>query len=350
MQAKTKMRVIVASVMLAMSPLAFSQTTPPPTTPIDAEVTALDTVSANRGQTQVATKIASNFTKLAGSQENALKLVQGLRNGTAVTLTSTSTTPTTGTSTGTGTGTGTSTTPTTTESTITPATGKMGWGNVKIALALAQDSLARAGITNPTSAQLNAALNGGDITVKAADGTTSTVTLKGVLQMRADGMGWGQIAQAGGTKVGPVVSQLKMSQKQVATLPSTGTSTSTTSGVTTAAGTTATAKGAASAKGITTASGVVSSGAGSKGVVTASGVGATQSAHGNAYGRGVVTAAGGGAGSATAALHGKPGGAGVVTATGSTASSVTTASGNGGGNGGGNGKGNGGGNGGGKKP
>jgi hypothetical protein len=83
--------------------------------------------------------------------------VTALRNGTSATLTTT-TTPTG------------STTPVTTTTTVDVPTKPMGWGNVKIALALAQKTLLAAGITQPTPAQLQAALNGGDVTV-----TTGTV-------------------------------------------------------------------------------------------------------------------------------------------------------------------------------
>ena len=64
----------------------------------------------------------------------------------------------------------------------------MGWGNVSHSLALAQFALNQAGITNPTGAQLQAALLGN--TIKTAD--AKSITFAGVLQQRADGMGWGQ--------------------------------------------------------------------------------------------------------------------------------------------------------------
>jgi hypothetical protein len=323
-----KLRQLAASMLIAFAPLAYAATAA--TSSLDAPVAQLNTSAENKGQTQVATKIATSFGDLAGSDANTLKLVQALRTGTAVTLT----TPTTGTGTGTGTGTSTTTT-------ITPPTGKMGWGNVFISLALAKDTLARAGITDPTTAQLQAALTGGDIV--GADG--KTVTLKGVLQMRADGMGWGQIAQASGTKLGPVVSSIKSAHKSVAALPASGSSTPTT---TTAAGTTTTKS---SSKGVTTAAGTAGTSttkgnSGSKGVVTASGASAGTVTHGNSGhvgGKGVVTAAGGSAGASV--THGNSGnkGVGVVTAGGGSATGVTSATGNAGGNG--NGKGNAGGNG-----
>ncbi len=320
---KGTMRILAAATLLALAPAMHAQTTTTATgNEIETQARLLDTTATNKGQGLVAAKIAAFFANLAGSKDNALALVTALRNGTAVNLTS----PAAGTGTGTGTGTSTTTT-------FTPPTGKMGWGNVKISLALAQDALLRAGITKPTAAQLQIALMGGDIT--KPDGTT--VALKGILQMRADGMGWGQIAHAGGTNVGPVVSSLKATQAQLAALPSTGgtgtatTTTATTKGVTTAAGSSPAGKGPS--KGITTATGATST---ASGVVTAEG--GASSAHqpkGNAYGRGIVTGAGTSVGSTVAATGGgKPStaGVGVVNAGGGNAAGVTTAQGNSGGN------------------
>src|SRR5689334_22895749 len=179
---KRTMKLLAGSIFLAMAPLAAAQTA----ADVDTQTTLMNTTAANHGQTQVAARIASDFTTLAGSTDNSLSLVNALRNGTAVTLTETTTTTGTGTGTGTDTGTGTSTgTTTTTTTSFTPPTGKMGWGNVFISLALAQQSLAQLGVTHPSAAQLQAALMGGDVTVSG-----KTTTLQGVLTMRASGMGW----------------------------------------------------------------------------------------------------------------------------------------------------------------
>jgi hypothetical protein len=393
---KIRMRVLAASLLIALSPMASAD-----------DAGSLGTqVSTNHGQQSVASKIASEFTSLAGSKDNALALVNGLRNGTDITLTTpvaptgpgtgtgtgttgtgTTGTGTTGTGTGTGTtgtgtgtgttgtGTGTGTTGTgtgTTTTTIDPPTGKMGWGEVKIALALAEDSLAKAGITNPTPEQLQAALNGGDITVKNADGTTTTTTLKGVLTMRASGMGWGQIAKADGTTVGAALRSARnearvahvdddASKSRLAgkTLSTTGTKSASVApkavprvggqGITTAAGTGTAApksgKGITTAagnsagashgsKGITTASGMVPA-SGSHGITTASGAAAGGNVH--ALGRGVVTAAGGGVTNVASAGPGSHGAssAGLVSGTGAaTGAAVTTAQGSGNGHGG----------------
>ena len=248
---KPNMRLLAATVITALAPLASAQTAGP------------------------APKIASNFTTLAGSPENALALVTALRNGTDVNHTPTVPPPE-----------GSTEPPTTTTTTFTPPTGKMGWGNVKHSLALAQDALARAGVTNPTAEQLQTALVGGDLVITNADGTTTTSTLKGVLTMRAGGAGWGNIAKEGGTKLGHVP-KVNMSA---------------TTGVTTAAGGDAVLAG--KSKGVTTAAGV-SATQSSKGITTASGSAGGHAPKGNAYGRGIVTATGGATvGVVTASGHG----------------------------------------------
>jgi hypothetical protein len=375
---KGKARLLSAALLIALAPVARAETAGE----VDTQVSTLNTTTANRGQTQVATRIASSFTSLTGgSQDESLALVNALRNGTSVTLTN----PTTSTTTGTGTTTTTTTTGTTTTTTgtgttgttgtttstttITPPTGKMGWGEVFISLALAKAELSNLGITNPTPEQLQAALDGGTIT--KADGTT--VAVKGVLEMRADGMGWGQIAHAEGTKLGPVVSSIKSEHQKLASLPTTTSGTtdtdksttsksSTTKGVTTAAGSTAPGSGSGKGhKGIVSATGsssaTVGSGHSSKGITTASGVSSLSSSHGittaegsigavgpghSSAGRGLVTAAGGSAtGLSTAGTHTSHT-SGVVTGAGSSMSGVTTAQGaggNGDGNGHGRGKG-----------
>jgi hypothetical protein len=61
----------------------------------------------------------------------------------------------------------------------------MGYGNADIALALAEASLKERGITRPTPAQLE-------------------TTLMEILKLRAEGKGWGQIAQTHGYKLGEV--------------------------------------------------------------------------------------------------------------------------------------------------
>ncbi len=127
--------------------------------------------------------LVSRYTLLAGSKTNAQSLVIGLRTGSIVTLAP-------------------STTASTPAVSFTPTTKKMGYGNINIALALAKTTLAKQGITNPTPAQLAAALNGGSVTL--TNGTV--VTMTGILTQRSAGMGWGKIAQTMNVKLGTVVS------------------------------------------------------------------------------------------------------------------------------------------------
>lgn len=136
---------------------------------------------------QESTRLSSQFSAFAGSDTNAQALVNGLRDGTSITLAQV-TQNADGTS-------------TTTDTTIQPVTGKMGYGNVRIALSLAEASLAKAGITDPTAEEIAAALNGGSVIL--ADGTTAD--LSGVLAARASGEGWGQIANTMGFKLGDVM-------------------------------------------------------------------------------------------------------------------------------------------------
>jgi homoaconitase/3-isopropylmalate dehydratase large subunit len=203
----------------------------------------------------------------------------------------------------------------TTTTTEAVPTGKMGFGNVKISLALAQESLRQQGILQPTSEQLHTALVGGQMV--PGDSTTMT---NGILQMRADGMGWGQIAQKYDVKLG----QLMSGKQPASTTTTSTTSTSTTSkGITTANGkssTTVTGKG----------NGKAFSGSESQesGIVSASGrTSGTSSGSVSHGGRGIVSGSGRSLGHTS----------GIVTGAGS--GHQYGASGGGHGNGGGNGKG-----------
>ena len=80
-------------------------------------------------------------------------------------------------------------------------TTKLSPGNERIARAIAKGALAEHGIKNPTEKQINTALSGGAVTTKSG----KEVTMPGVLRMRAEGMGWGLIAQQHGFKLGEVM-------------------------------------------------------------------------------------------------------------------------------------------------
>jgi len=273
----------------------------------DQVITSFPTSATSPGQVRVADKFAAPFVTLAGSRENAVALATALRAGSTATLTYTSIAA--------------DGTPTTTTVLIQPQTKPMGWGNVSHSLALAQFALNQAGISNPSGAQLKVALEGGSFTT--ADG--QTVAFAGVLQQRADGMGWGRIAQTYGTTMGAVNRGTKAPATVVATttvVPKTASNFT--------APKVASAPGAAAARGLTTAAGTAAgTGQGAKGLTTADGatgrantngiVSASGSAHGNgnAFGRGVVTASGSGAGVASGLGASRGMSSGVVTGAGS---------------------------------
>jgi len=119
-------------------------------------------------------RIETRFGAFAGSSENLQSLVFGLRTGGDVVLVGSGET-----------------------ATFTSPARPMGYGNITRALDLAQRQLAAAGIQDPTPSEIQAALTGGSVT-----GTNGTVTYEGILQMRASGMGWGQIAHAVGVHPG----------------------------------------------------------------------------------------------------------------------------------------------------
>lgn len=165
------------------------------------ESQTMDKLAASRGESQVTSKISTDFSGFAGSTANAQSLVTGLRHAAPITLTGVA--PQGGTA---------------VTTTFTPPTHPLGHGNVFISLALAQRQLASQGIIRPTPEQIRAALMGGTI-ITGTGTAVRTVTLPGVLQMRSEGMGWGNIAKTLGMKLGPVVSEIKSVNRDLATQP-----------------------------------------------------------------------------------------------------------------------------------
>jgi hypothetical protein len=167
----------------------------------------------------------------------------------------------------------------TTTTTEALPTGKMGFGNVKISLALAQESLRQQNILQPTSEQLHTALVGGQTVPGGATPTTS-----GILQMRSEGMGWGQIAQKYNVKLGQL-----MSGKQ----PASTTTTTTTSNTATSKGITS-AGGKSSSTVTANADGKAVSETESQGnrIVSASGRSGTSANSVSQSGRGIVSGSG----------------------------------------------------------
>lgn len=146
-------------------------------------------------------RLVDRYTELAGSPEASADLVGALRGGDDFVVIEEVTTTTAHPD-------GSTTTVTTpVEHTIANPTDKMGWGEVNITLSLAQ-----AMVDSGAAPDLASALGG--ITVTHPDGTT-TVT-PGVLQLRADGGGWGNIAKQLGFNLGALVSASNRSEKSVA--------------------------------------------------------------------------------------------------------------------------------------
>ncbi len=134
-------------------------------------------------------KISNEFKTFLGA--NADAVVSGLRTGNEIIIEETIVHDD-----------GTTTTKTTS---INPPTGEMGYGNVKISLGLAREELAQWNINQPTGEELKAALVGGEISAPSG----GAVQLDGVLTLRNEGMGWGDIAHMYGVKLGSVVSGMK---------------------------------------------------------------------------------------------------------------------------------------------
>lgn len=179
---------LVTATLLCSMPGLRAQESPP--TPPAAQP---DATAGQMRDDKAAANISGKFTTFAGSEENANALVSGLRNGSTISLTTTAADGQI------------------TTTAFQPATGELGHGNAAISLALAQESLSQAGITQPTPAQIETALNGGTLT--RSDGTTAT--LDGVLTMRATGQGWGDIAKTLGVKLGPAMQQLHTGKQRM---------------------------------------------------------------------------------------------------------------------------------------
>ena len=197
-------------------------------------------------------RTSDRYLAFAGSNANFEALAVGLRHGSSVTLEGTQ------------------------RVYFMPPTRPMGYGNITRAIDLASRQLAAAAITEPTPAQIKAAMMGGEVT--ASNG--GVTLLQGVLQLRSQGMGWGQIAHAVGVHPG-------LRSGSVATK-----GTPAAAGITTAAGSSVSVSGA-KLKSAHSAS----NGLGRSGIVTGAG-GASAAGGGNAFGQGHGNAFGQGHGNA----------------------------------------------------
>jgi len=294
---------VIAASLALMGVTALAQTTATGTSTTANETQSTETMNASPAQaTTVADKLVARFSTFAGSEENAASLVNGLRTGSEITLNDTASAGSTGGST-----------------TFTPPTRPMGYGNVRIALSLAEAQLKSEGYSQPTAEQLQTALMG------ETSGATSQTTSQssGILQMRASGMGWGKIANTMGFKLGPV-----MSGRVPANGAETAAQSGSYSGATTATGSSASSSGITTATGRPAGkSGLYSSGnghgkgngVGGSGIVNANGVAAggnggknirAFTASGNANGHAAV-AGSATSGSSSGAVSAHGGGRGV---------------------------------------
>jgi hypothetical protein len=199
----------LAAALFAATP-AFAQDTPPDTTETDASVPRDRLVDAYAQ------------TLFGGDEVAAGEAVTALRTGGDFTVTSTVTRQATnpdGTLATNPDGTPKMET-VTVETPIANDNGPMGWGEVDHSLGIAQ-----ALVDSGKAASFEEALMGTatTTTVTNADGTTTTTTTYsgGLLQMRADGMGWGQIAKELGFKsLGEVKSGRYADADETATMAS----------------------------------------------------------------------------------------------------------------------------------
>lgn len=173
-------RASAIAVAVLLSPIAFADDS----AALEAQAVEMERLSDGDATAAEAT-VAGQFEALAGSAENAARLVYALRNGYEAVLTE-------------------GEQPDSPVARIYPVTGRLGLGNVFISLALAQEALAGLGIEQATAAEIDAVLNGGEVVV---DGRA--VRLRGVLAQRVDGVGWGRIAASMGVRLGPVLASIR---------------------------------------------------------------------------------------------------------------------------------------------
>jgi len=190
--------ILVSCVCFSLAAFASEEDTNE-VTPITEPVSgaAVETSSIGRS-TNVESKLSAEFAEFLGGEDRAQSVVEGLRTGDEFKLdditdgqedmTSSTTTPDAGPPPTGGEAAG--------SGTIDPPTGTMGYGNVRITLRLAEARLDRLGISQPTNDELSAMLVGGEI---------DDVPVEGILNERAAGAGWGEIAKQYDFKVGQLM-------------------------------------------------------------------------------------------------------------------------------------------------
>lgn len=152
--------VLAGSLLAALAPLASAQ--------------SQGDERAAREYVATVAKIAAGYVVFAGSEDNAVALVEALHEGAPVNLTF----PQSGSAELPG------------VVAIEPPTGPMDWNDVRMALMLARDALVSIGVSRPSGEQLHTVLMGGETIAPSG----RPVSFRGVLQMRAEGLNWGRIA------------------------------------------------------------------------------------------------------------------------------------------------------------
>ena len=253
-------RIVSAGVLgfAALASPAYAQTSS-----AAIEAASMDEIASTVGGTRVQQRISEDFSAFAGSESNARSLVTGLRSGGPITLTSAGAAAQ---AQGAGT------------VTITPPTRPMGYGNIYLALSLAKQQLAAQGITSPTPQQLQAALMGGTV---ISGNPPQTQTVQGVLQLRSQGIGWGQIATNYGVKLGSVVGSMKSANQRLSVMTPAASAVS--SGSASATTAIATSVGIRNAAGAPVQTGAANVGIHGRGVVSAGGADAGVNAHGSVH-------------------------------------------------------------------
>ncbi|MBT0569915.1 hypothetical protein KIK84_06220 [Curvibacter sp. CHRR-16] len=123
-------------------------------------------------------RLSEEFTPLAGNRDAALDLVEALRTGKPQ-----GSSP---------------------AAAVAPATGALGYGDVRMALKLAEDVLQHQGISHPAPADVAAVLHGGEVQVNGV-----AVQQDGLLHQRAQGKQWSEIAQQSGISLDTLMASLR---------------------------------------------------------------------------------------------------------------------------------------------
>ena len=201
-------RTLVAGcISMGMAVVAAEETTTVVTSGDDTVTDTVVETSAIGRSTNVETKLSTEFSDFLGGDERAADVVESLRTGKAFELDDIEynqdpgDTTTTGGVTTADSGTQTGSADTVPETPTDLPTGTMGYGNVRLSLRLAQAEFDRLELgRSPTNEELSAMLLGGEI--NGVDGTT---LYEGILNQRAAGEGWGQIAKSYDFKVGQLM-------------------------------------------------------------------------------------------------------------------------------------------------